>query len=185
MQPDRMKLRDSQRSRVYAAEGLLPDFHTAGKLLSEVADMEKYVASIYAQAWFIDRWRGLQAPTIRPGAGARHPFFTAAGNTITMPRFCRSAQQLLHEVAHACIWYDCARRRYPDGVADHGREFCMVYLDLVRHYLGVPAHDRLREAFRTAKVRYKPKRAGRPGNAAALLAWRERKAAGALAPVLA
>lgn len=64
---------------------------------------------------------------------------------------------LLHEMAHLVTGL-------PNGDRDrthtwqHGHQFCAAYLVLVRHELGVAAHDALRVSMKAHRVRYTPPR---------------------------
>jgi len=169
--------RDTQRSKLYAAERAVPGFETDDRL-ETVADLEAYVSDICNSKWFRAHWPRIKRIAVHDGRRHRRAVaYDSRGggywgdmvNTISMPRWSRSRMIVLHEIAHLCV---------PWMRAAHGWEFADAYLRLVRHFLGQLKHDQLRDAFRRHRVRYAPKRKGTSkGNPAALAAWRARKAA--------
>lgn len=151
-------MRDSQRSKVYAAEKALPGYLTERRL-ETVPELQAYVDEVTRSEWF--RWRfprlgsaramgGLVPVLVLDGRGRRSA--CASGRTISMPCFARSRMVVLHELAHVCILFDPSVR--PGSYAAHGWEFCAIYLELVRQFFDQPMHDALVWSFRTHRVQF-------------------------------
>lgn len=139
-----MKPRDSQRSKLYAAE--------RRAFASDEPMPEMSVETMQA---LIDKWasskvmqrrypRARRRCVVRAGRGASYvPLYYA----ITMPRWGRSRRWVLvHEYAHHLA---------PTDVAAHGWQFCEAYLYLVRVVIGKQAEERLKAEFKAGKVRYR------------------------------
>jgi hypothetical protein len=152
-------MRDSQRSKVYAAEELLGDYFTADRV-EQIPDILAYCQSILASEWFRHRFPGFIHIAVHDGGGRRSACAWAMGSTIRMPRFSRSKMCILHELAHLCADHQYRRKVPTDPwqpIAAHGWEFCAIFLELVRQYLGQPRHDQLVAAFRAKRVQFTPK----------------------------
>lgn len=182
-----MSPRDSQRSKVYAAERAT--FHDYSQpwqqaeypTLAEATALVRRVERSASWAKLCDRggmartWRPV---TVEAGRNGGHAWGT---HTISLGRYGRQDWVVLHELAHIAT-----TRRYGDlAAAAHGWQFCDTYLRLVRTWLGKPQRDALRAAFRAHGVRYTAPRAKRqltPEQKAELTARlaraREAKAAG-------
>ena len=131
--------RDSQRARLYRAEGEVP----AGRRLPTVERMQAYVDALAAADWFLARW-GERAFEVRPGFGHRRA--TADGNgVLQMPKWARSELVLLHEVAHCLTPVTCA---------PHGPEYAGVLLALARLGMGPATAQSLEYAFARQRVRW-------------------------------
>jgi putative metallohydrolase (TIGR04338 family) len=166
--------RDSQKSKLYAAERQVPGFHTEDRI-ETVPEIEAFVATVLRSPWLVRTFGRFR---IRVHDGRRHriacaypPSFAYGHATIVMPRWARSKMIALHEIAHVMT---------PAVYAWHGREYAALYLQLVRHFLGAQKFRQLRTAFIACRVKYKPK-SKRRGNPEALRRWREAKAAAAAA----
>ena len=70
---------------------------------------------------------------------------------ITLGVKARRKWIVLHELSHVIV----LRTQPHAEAAWHGWQFAKIYLELVNHVLGKDAHDRLRESFRSRRVRYK------------------------------
>jgi putative metallohydrolase (TIGR04338 family) len=132
--------RDSQRARLYRAEGLVD----AGRRLPTVERMQAWVDGLVATAWFVARW-GDRSFDVRPGFGHRRATADAANGVLQMPKWARSELVLLHEVAH-CLT--------PASVASHGPEYAGVLLALIRRGIGPGTAQRLEDAFAAERVRW-------------------------------
>lgn len=157
--------RDTQRAKVYKAEGEAFKGHTkANERLETVPDIERYVQYVFGLKRVRDAFpsampsplRGLgfggySLPTVGDGRARRR----AGGNVrgIIMPKWSRSKWVVLHELAHTI-----SMRVYGFGIAGHGWEYCSVYLSLVRYALGVEAHDLLKAQFKTHRVKFRAPR---------------------------
>ena len=131
--------RDSQRARLYRAEG---DVAT-GRRLPTVERMQAYVDGLAAADWFVARWGG-RSFEVRPGFGHRRATADRNG-VLQMPKWARTELVLLHEVAH-CLT--------PAACAPHGPEYAGVLLALVRRGMGPAAAQSLEDAFAGQRVRW-------------------------------
>ena len=150
-----MRPRDMQRSKLYAAENrwraLIGDAHFRDRMGYLV-----FVEKIERDLWFRRKY-GARAFTVKDGRGTTRA--TAWGTkTLSLPKWARTPGVILHEVAHCVTNTEHDRSE----VASHGWEFAAIFLDLVRHFLGVENHDKLRQCFREGRVRYKRPRVGKP-----------------------
>jgi putative metallohydrolase (TIGR04338 family) len=131
--------RDSQRARLYRAEGEVD----AGRRLPTVERMQAWVDALAATDWFVARW-GERAFDVRPGFGHRRATADQHG-VLQMPKWARSEMVLLHEVAH-CLT--------PVTYAAHGPEYAGVLLALARRGIGPAAAQALEDAFDRERVRW-------------------------------
>jgi putative metallohydrolase (TIGR04338 family) len=136
---------DQQRQRLYAAE----DTPTRATLPT-VAEAQAYTDKVLGRAYLRRKYAFLLPRKVtvldgrmRRSACASHTF--EHGPVIRLPRWSRSEQVILHELAHHITWGS------RDG--DHGPTFATVYLDLVRHMLGAEAAARLQARYRVHGVR--------------------------------
>ena len=132
--------RDSQRARLYRAEGLVD----AGRRLPTVERMQAWVDALLASDWFVARW-GSKSLEVRPGFGHRRATADQVNGVLQMPKWARSELVLLHEVAH-CIT--------PPTVASHGPEYAGVLLALARRGMSPATAQRLEDAFAAERVRW-------------------------------
>lgn len=144
--------RDSQRSRLYAAE-----WETFGRPVPEfetIQDLEKYFWSVL-ENWRVQRKYqtardvidGKQKVVVDNGAGCRRAitFFEPTKIRVAFPRAMRSKWVVVHEAAHVLA---------PRDAAYHGREFCRVYLHLVKLFFGQDAQNKLKAAMKKHKCKY-------------------------------
>jgi hypothetical protein len=167
-------VRDSQRGKAYKAERVLDDPKFSGPLPT-VQNIEAYVSLIGLKAPLRKRYGSaldLKRYPIRVGDGrGTRSAFAHGSHKITIPTWARSEWIVLHEVAHIVHtrlysgWTNGSRAKElgDPNAAWHGWQWASVYLDLVRFVKGKEAHDALKESFRKHKVRFRPKRAGKPG----------------------
>lgn len=131
--------RDSQRARLYRAEGEV----ASGRRLPTVERMQAWVDGLAATDWFVALWND-RAFEVRPGFGHRRA--TAVENgVLQMPKWARTELVLLHEVAH-CLT--------PVTVASHGPEYAGVLLTLARRGMGPGTAQHLEDAFARERVRW-------------------------------
>lgn len=170
--------RDSQRSKVYRAEGASK---VKGKFLGTIPEIEAYLERVFSHEWFRRHFPHARRFTVKDGRGRR-----AAGGSgygfravITMPKWSRFETIILHELAHGLTELEWGR-----GTAWHGWEFCETFLKLVYHYMGREAGDKLKASFKEHRVRFRKPRRGRKltpeqreAAVARLAAAREAKAA--------
>ena len=131
--------RDSQRARLYRAEGEVG----IGRRLPSVERMQAYVDDLLAADWFTARW-GARSFEIRPGFGHRRATADEHG-VLQMPTWARTELVLLHEVAH-CLT--------PATVASHGPEYAGVLVALARRAMSPGTGQALEEAFLRHRVRW-------------------------------
>lgn len=175
--------RDSQRQKVYNAERVLDHSpstleHDRRERLSPTV-YRTYASQETCQA-FVDRvvrsrfWGSMLAKTTRSwlngpprkvtvGPGKGHRKATAYGlSHIELPIWARKDWVILHELAHCLTDAMYAR------TAPHGREFCSVYLKLVKRFLGDEWAEKLKESFREHRVKWTlPRRSPTAGRRAA------------------
>jgi len=180
-------MRDSQRSKVYNAERMVDAWKETpyDALSGAEAFIDKVTGSPYTQR----KW-GYIKPAVMDGRGCR----SARGSRyqIVLPRWARTRLVILHELAHgytaqqariAPKWFMSPGRPTPfsdyNGIeyASHGWQFCTIYLDLVRHFIGKQAHDELKAAFKTKRVKSRRPRAKRPATPQQLAALAKARAA--------
>jgi putative metallohydrolase (TIGR04338 family) len=131
--------RDSQRARLYRAEGEVD----AGRRLPTVERMQAWVDGLATQDWFLVRW-GERTFDVRPGFGHRRATADQHG-VLQMPKWARTELVLLHEVAH-CLT--------PSTCAAHGPEYAGVLLALARRGMGPATAQALEDAFAGQRVRW-------------------------------
>jgi|SRR5690606_30910499 len=153
--------RDSQRSKVYKAESVLK-FGPALGQVGIVALVRKVESSPYVIKNF-----GAQVHKVevkRADATWSHAYRTGK------MRFSPQANEyiVIHELAHTYS-------RNDNG--GHGWLFCAVLLDLVRHFMGQEAHDKLKASFKAHGVKFTVPRAKRQMSPEARAAASERMAA--------
>lgn len=138
-------LRDSQRSKVYAAErAALAKF--ASPPFATHADAQGYVDRLLASAWWKRRWPEVRKVKIKTGRGCY-----SSGGSITLNSWGLTQEYvILHELAHEIIWATIGHTKTPA----HGRDFCRFYLELVGHKMGEADRKALKAAFQEGKVKH-------------------------------
>lgn len=149
--------RDSQRSKLYAAEDAAFDLGYNGfqsrdtlSLQECQAIVDKVWASKIIRRKYSRATRYSLAPLVCDGRGRRRACYSPGRHVIKLPRWSRQKYIVLHEIAHALA--------YASDRAFHGWEFCECYLHLVRVFVNRGAEDKLKQEFKTRRVRFKPKR---------------------------
>jgi putative metallohydrolase (TIGR04338 family) len=141
-------IRDSQRSKVYKAERTLDQFYKNGM---SIEDVREFVDKIMDSNWLNGKYPRAYVNgkvIVKDGRGRRK-----AGGCfayITMPKWSRSKLVVLHELAHSIT-----DRQYEGyGVASHGREFCSIYISLIRRWMSKDVGRALKAAFKTCRVKH-------------------------------
>lgn len=136
-------MRDARKSRVYAAESVLPDVWT--NVFGSNEDAQKWVDNLLATRWWRSRWRVSQ---ITVGVGRNLNGKSYGWSAITLSPAARNPAVALHEIAHQVS---------PEGsdIASHGPEFCATFLFLVGHVMGADHSRALEQAFIEQGVRYR------------------------------
>ena len=131
--------RDSQRSKVYAAERACGLCEVKQTIPND--QLQGWVDAVLDRRVIRSRW-GTQTATVKLTngyGGAR----TYGRHKITVSRGGRNEYVMLHEIAHVLT---------PEDVG-HGPEFCGVLLFLVRNVLGKDAHAALLASMRQHRVK--------------------------------
>lgn len=136
---------NAQTKKVYDAENNSGIFAHPEDMIPNIKDVQAWVDSIVASEYIRSNYPNMIEVEVRDGRGRRSGHgrgYTMAGawfGVIKMPRFSRTKQYILHEVAHAI----CGAKYGPHG---HGQKFIEVYLGLVNEFLGKIRHDTLANA---------------------------------------
>lgn len=184
-----VKVRDSQRSKVYKAEDSLKELRLEFPKLYErfesMGSIQGYVDRITNSKW----WGKYEAPdmgetndtplrnpkkvTVKDGRGLRRATAYRLHCEIQMPCWARYRLLILHELTHIL------QSQRPG----HGRQFCRIFMDLVRRFAGKKESEALKQAFKNGKVKWTKKRKGGnvKGNPGALKKWREQQVAAKVA----
>jgi putative metallohydrolase (TIGR04338 family) len=142
------RVRDSQRSKLYAAEKVFSD-HGGNMTLEGV---EALVWSIMGSEWFKIRFgvpRTVKIKNKRGGwGGANCKQHSESRFTMAFHRFACKKWIVLHELAHGLV---------PDKLPAHGPEFAGVFLELVQQWMGEADYVKLRDSFKKHKVAWVPR----------------------------
>lgn len=165
--------RDSQRSRVYEAEGLVRgmfdraeesgariiDLHGSHLTLpierkfASVESVQTYADRVLSLNWVRAQWFRASRPVkVRPRAGTTAAHYEIGSDVLAVPVHTRESRWalrelvILHELSHHL---DPA----PTGSAPHGPEFCSRYIDLVDGVVGPEAALLLRTTMYDCGVR--------------------------------
>jgi hypothetical protein len=153
-----MRVRDTQKSRVYAAEDAFRRLIDDRAIVDRVAAWA-FIEKVERDKWF-RRTYGVWSFRIKDGRGTR--IARGGYGRLNLPRWSRTPVVMLHEISHNVTGaFECR------GGA-HGWEYCRAMLALVRHFLGREAHDKLRACYRERRVRYKRPRVLSEGQRTAL-----------------
>jgi len=124
------KPRDSQRRRLYAAEGQVAAINR--DMLPTVLDIEAFVDEMLASHWLRTQFTPRVLEQIRVVSGRENRAAYARGATISVPFWARSKFIVIHEVAHIL----CGRYYGKDFIAAHGPEFATLQVAMVTQFLG-------------------------------------------------
>lgn len=136
------EMRDSQRSRVYAAENTV----YRHKQTIPNDKLQATVDAILDKRVIRSRW-GIKSVRVEFGRSRGVSY----GGMIALGVGARNEWVICHELAHELT---------PHQYASHGPEFCGIYLFLVENVIGKEAAAKLRAAFKAGRV--KVNRAGIP-----------------------
>lgn len=146
---------DGQRAKFWAADSILDDH---ARSLGTETTVKRFIKDACGRAFLTRRYRAelLREIILRFDTNPRRRHYETSYWSIIVPphvsawtdhNLCRQLAYIIH-----------ARRDRLGKLAWHGREFCAIYLDVVRALMGVAAHDLLRARFRYTGVRFTPKR---------------------------
>ena len=139
--------RDSQRSRVYAAQQAAGHWDGSDRFAS-FGEARRYVERIFASAYVREHYPHASAPMEIVYNGHRAGAVAVGSWRIEFGKHGLTKRTALHEAAHVIAG---ARAR-------HGRDWARVFLDLMRHFMGPEAAAKLREQFVERNVKHRAKR---------------------------
>lgn len=143
--------RDSQRSKIYAAEDAA--FNRGFSEGLTVGECQAIVDKVLASRTVRERYPRADLPVlVADGRGRRSACYAATRYgrpTLCIPRSLRSKWVVLHELAHHLT--------HKRGVP-HGWEFAECFLYLVRVFIGRHAEARLKQEMKARRVKYAPPR---------------------------
>jgi putative metallohydrolase (TIGR04338 family) len=147
------KVRDTQRSKVYAAEAKFRSLNLQPQLFADAKfnDIwlcQNYVNRILDQQWFRARF-GERQITVDYG---RNGGMAYGSRKITLGVWARQPIVILHEIAH-CVAPSQTR---------HGAEFAGIFLFLVKQVYGAEAAKQLRACYKEARVKTSNKALPKP-----------------------
>lgn len=164
-------MRDSKRSRVYAAErAAFRGDEKANHEFKSVRAAQSYVNRIVGSKW----WKEYTAPRFaEKGSKYRDTYRETSISVRSQANRYRNStagfsfeRDGIFNVRYAVInlapgwgfarWvilHELAHHLNPEQPS-HGRLFCKVYLDMVGHWIGTAAKKRLREEFKKRGVKY-------------------------------
>ncbi|MBF6176236.1 TIGR04338 family metallohydrolase [Nocardia blacklockiae] len=169
-----MSVRDTQRAKVYDAEGLVRrmferadeygartvELHGSQLTLpverrfASVASVQSYVDRVLSLNWVRAHWDRSRSPmTVRARAGTAAAHYEAETAVLAVPLHARGTAWALRELV---ILHEIAHHLEPAGaeLAPHGPEFCSRYLDLVDGVIGPEAALLLRVTMLDCGVRF-------------------------------
>lgn len=153
-----MKIRDSQRSKVYEAErtAMRAYWSDPSNLLS-LQDCQELADVIMYDPWVRRRWpkaspivKVVDPPKHRRAACAR----SISGQQILLPPWSRQAYLVIHELAHHLVGWQYHGRN-PQPIPAHGAEFASAVLELTERFMGKYHAKVLHDSFVKHKVRFR------------------------------
>lgn len=144
--------RDSQRQKVYNGERAL---HARYPVLDNWSEVEAFAKKVVESAYVANKYGSLYVRNLRVerGRGGGRAYVMNVP-VIDLGVWARRKSVILHEIAHHL-------NRANRPAASHGWQFCAIYLDLVRHFLGKDAAAVLKSGFKAHRVRFTAPRAKR------------------------
>jgi len=144
--------RDSQRQKVYDSESIFEvrskeeSFRQLSWSKMTLEEIKDYCQKLIGSAWFKKKWPQVKDVYIGDGRSRRSACASLQGNTanIKLPKNTRAKLVVLHELSHAC---DIS------NAAWHGRPFCRIYLELIKHEIGDEAWSLMKECFKEKNVK--------------------------------
>lgn len=163
--------KDMQRRKAYAAENAAFSFDPKSRAptIPDMKDVRAYVQKVTDWARKPDgpmREHKFQCSARLPervsdGRGKRNATGGASG--IALPMWARREWIILHEIAHHCVELENVYAPpLSSRHAAHGWRWAQCYLLLVRRFMGVAAHNALRDAFKAHGVKFRPPRTRKP-----------------------
>jgi len=156
-----MPARDTQKKKLYAAERTAEMLRWwDAKPMGTMVEVWVFLDRVRKDKWF-RRHYGTWNFRVGDGRGARiarggyngRSLFKEHIAYLKLPAWARTPLIILHEISHGVTI-----QKHGTQIAWHGREYAAIYLDLVRHFLGTEAGDRLRASYKAKGVKHRPKR---------------------------
>ena len=149
--------KDMQKRKVYAAEREVFAYDTSKERPLPIERCEAKVLSILKSEFVLKAWPKVSAYS-DPDVVEKASGYARGGTySVKLPPWARMPSNfwiIVHETSHVI-----ASRQYGfRAVAGHGREFCLIYLSLVRYFIGGKEADLLEAAFKRHGVKYRAKR---------------------------
>lgn len=148
--------RDSYRSRVYAAERAA-GLNYEGEPMTE-AEARAYLKRVCRSPWLLKQWPKFSrwfvavshhAPRLKMQNRSRGGGWANANELRLHSAAARQKWLILHELAHTIDRRNGVRA---EGFEGHGLPWRLIYLDLLRHFLGRDIADRLKAELRKRGV---------------------------------
>lgn len=144
--------RDNQKSRLYASEWEV--FGWPKTEFKDMAELEDYFWKVMENHHVQKRYQaardavsGVTNIHIANGAGFRRAMtiWEESRIRVAFPRKMRNKWIVLHEIAHVLS---------PRDAAYHGREFCQVYLHLIKLFFGAETEKQLKAGMKKHNCKY-------------------------------
>lgn len=158
---ERKRVKDSQKSRVYAAEQEYLRIHPADRYLGDIEVCQQFVDRVLARK-YVQKHYGVRSISVRGVPAKRrwaHAYNSASRielGTGDCAKWSRTNSVVLHEMAHILAY-----RRYTEHIGSHDWAFAVTFLDLVRNVMGADAAKWLKIGYKVHKVRTSPPRTRR------------------------
>jgi len=141
--------RDTQKQKVYDAEKVA--WAKIGKTkFKDHMQASRFIAKVISNKWFVDNFhirkmsmRHDHRNHVSARGGGKYNWHSRDGKII-IPDWALSDYVILHEIAHCC-------QQFRPG---HGRNFCFIYLQLVRKFVGKEAAAEIELQFKKNGVQY-------------------------------
>lgn len=140
-------MRDTQKSRVYAAERAAAGVDHWVQTIPN-GELQGWVDNVLARRGVQARWGRCDIDVVLKRGGSAYSW----GGRITLPKGARNPWVVLHEIAHELT----------RATRSHGPEFAGVYLYLVRTVIGDDAGKAILAAYREHRVRRNTKGIPKP-----------------------
>jgi len=123
------RVRDFQRRRVYNSELVFKQGHPLADKYQTKEEVTLFVSMVYEDEWFIRQYGRRSLPSIRFPSRGRAAYATGT-HLLSLPEWAWTDLIILHEISHLILDAD------PTPTATHGPEFCRIFLDCVRRFMG-------------------------------------------------
>ena len=142
-----MTNRDTQRSKVYAAE--LEAFPTMNRVGMSFEQTKAYVKIVISSDYYAAH-KGWKRIKVKDGRGCRSALYFPCQRAVALPKWSRTPHVIIHEMAHALT-----HRTVDDSVGHHGT-FCTHYANMIAELVSLDDAQRLVAMFIKHRVLYQP-----------------------------